>query len=330
MDDPIPWLMKQKGQRAGRARRSLGLDREGDESYVLEMRRDLAASQLPDGSFDGSLLKTAGVLNLLDDIRAPDCGVMIERAVGYLISVLKAQPGYGRATRVKPGSLQTPCDLCGFFGPYEDRSVPRLMAGGAEEMNMYRELEPLLGPKTPVRGTRRSSLDRAGPGSCYSWGLIPLAYTVEAICRAGHAGEPALAPAVNVLLGAQRATGGWCRNLGGHPSCTIHALRALGSHPRLRRSAHAEHALQFATRSWKRASLFPMLQAVARFDFPTAHELLAAMLPDVAARQRKNGSFGTPCPVERAAAVIVALRSVDGGARERPTKASCRRPKGRG
>lgn len=70
MDDPTPWLMKQEGCAAVRARRSVGLDRGGDEDFVLGACRDLAASQLPDGSFDGSTLKTAGVLNLLDDLRA--------------------------------------------------------------------------------------------------------------------------------------------------------------------------------------------------------------------------------------------------------------------
>jgi hypothetical protein len=313
MDNPTPWLMRQEGLDAVRARRSLGLERDGNEQRVLDMCRDLAASQLPDGSFDRSLLKTAGVLNLLDDMRPPDCADMVGRAVDYLISVLEAQPGYEQARRVKPGTLQSPCDLCGFFVPYEKRNVPGAMAKGAAEMNVYREFEPLLGPKTPVRGTRRSSLDRAGPGSCYSWGLIPLAYTVEAICRAGYAATPGLAPAINVLLGAQRASGGWCRNPGGHPSCTVHALRAVGSHPRLRRSDHAERALRFMAGSWTRAGLFAALQAVVRFDSPTAHTILADMLRVAAARQRKNGSFGTPCPTERVAAVLMALRSMGAG-----------------
>ena len=316
MHSPESWLMGQEGRSAVRARRALGLEREGDGQCVLEIQRDLDASQLPDGSFDRSPLKTAGVLNLLDDLCAPGCGTpdlvaLVDRAVSYLLSVLKAQPGYERAKHVTPGNLQTACDLCGFFGPYEDRRVPRLMFEGAEEMNAYREFEPLLGPKRPVRGTPRSTRDRAGPPSCYSWGLIPLAYTVEAICRAGHAAESALEPAVNALLGAQRASGGWCRNLGGHPSCTLHGLRALVAHPRLRQSVYAEHALAFVTRSWQRASLFPTLQVVARFDSPTARELLTAMLAEAGTRQRKNGSFGTACPVERVAAVLQAQRSVE-------------------
>ena len=329
MHDPVPWLMKQEGRSAVRARRSLGLERAGDELCVLEVRRELAASQLPDGSVDGSPLKTAGVLNLLDDMRAPDCRDLADRAVGYLVSVLEAQPGYERARRVKPGSLQTPCDLGGFFGLYEDRSIPRLMAQGAAEMNTYREFEPLLGPKTPVRGAPRSALDRAGPPSCYSWGLIPLTYLVEAICRAGYAMARGVAPAVNAVLAAQRASGGWCRNLGGHPSCTLHALRALGAHPRLRQSVYAQRALQFMRTSWRRGSVFSTLHAVARFDLPVARQLLTDMLSDGAARQRSNGTFGTPCRVERVASVLVAKRSLEGG-ENCPTKASRRRPKDRG
>lgn len=314
--DPEPWLMAQEGKAAVRARRSLGLDREGDDLRVLEVTRELARSQSPDGSFDSSPLKTAGVLNLLDNLRAPGCRTLVERAVSHLLSVLSCQPGYQRAKRVKPGSLRSACDLCGFFGPYEDRNVPRLMAKGAEEMNFYREYEPLLGPKTPVRGVRRSTLDRAGPPSCYSWGLIPLAYIVEAVCRSGHAAAIGLAPAVNVLLGAQRASGGWCRNLGGHPNCTLHALRALGAHPRLRQSHHAERALQFMRGSWRRGSVFPALQAVARFTLPVASKLLTDMLSDAAARQRRNGAFGTPCQVERVAAVLVAKRALDTGKKQ--------------
>jgi hypothetical protein len=133
---------------------------------------------------------------------------------------------------------------------------------------------------------------------------------VEALCRAGHADAPTLTPAANVLLGAQRASGGWCRNLGGHPSCTQHALRALAAHPQLRQSVYAEGALAFVAGSWQRASLFLTLQTVARFDSPSARELLTAMLAEAEARQRKNGSFGTPCPVERVAAVLRAQRVV--------------------
>lgn len=309
MISPVPWLMNQERDIAVRARRSLDLDREGDSQRVLEMRRGFTASQSSDGSFDHSPLKTAGVLNLLADLRPPDCRALVDRAVKYLVSVLRAQPGYELAKGVKPGSLRTPCDLCGLFGPYEDRGLPRLMAQGAKEMNIYRHFEPLLGPKTPVRAVSRSTLDRAGPGSCYSWGLIPLAYIVEAICRAGHAAAPGLRPAVNALLGAQRESGGWCRNLSGHPGCTLHALRALGAHPQLRKSVCSERALRFMTGSWNRASLFPTLQAVARFNSPTARRLLTVMLSEAATRQRKNGAFGTPCQIERVVAVLAAVRS---------------------
>jgi hypothetical protein len=316
MHDPTPWLMEQEGISAVRARRSLGLFGHGDDQRVCEVERELATSQHPDGGFECSPLKTAGVLNLLADIQAEDSKGVTDRAVAYLVAVLKSQPGYERAKRVKPGCLKAPCDLCGFFGPYEDRNAPRLMAEGTEEMNMYREYEPLFGPKTPVRGVRRSTLDRAGPPSCYSWGLIPLAYIVEAICRAGHATEPRLVSAVNVLLGAQRASGGWCRNLGGHPSCTLHALRAIGAHPRLQRSAHAERALEFMQRqlaqreSRRRTCLFPALQAVARFQTPAAHGLIRELLATAAERQCKNGTFGKPCQVERVAVVLKAMQSL--------------------
>ena len=151
--NPIPWLMTQKGLPAVRARRLLGLHCDGDEEEVSELERSYAGSQLRDGSFQQSPMKTAGILNLLDDLRASGSKGLIASAASYLISVLQSQPGYGQAGDIKPGSLRTPWDLCGFFGPYEDRNDPEVMIRGAQEMNFYREYEPLLGPKSPVRCT---------------------------------------------------------------------------------------------------------------------------------------------------------------------------------
>jgi hypothetical protein len=308
--DPIPWLTARKGAAAVRARRLLGLHREGDADAVQAVERECAAAQSPDGSFAGSPMKTAGMLNLLADLRATGSGAIIDAGAAWLLSVLEAQPGYARAQRVRPGGLRTPCDLCGFFGPYASRNDPAVMKQGAREMNFYREYEPLLGPRAPVRDARRSSLDRPGPGSCYAWGLIPLCYVIEAVCRAGHGRDPRLRPAIHVLLGAQRDSGGWCRNLGGHPSCTIHAVRALGAHPRLRRSRYARRALRLMAGRTKGARRFAFLQAAAAFDLSVAREILRATLAEIAPTQRRNGTFGTPCAAERVTAVLVALRSL--------------------
>ena len=169
----------------------------------------------------------------------------------------------------------------------------------------------------------RSSLDRAGPSSCYAWGLIPLAYTVEALCRAGYAQDGRLQPALNALLGAQRESGGWCRNLAGSPACTLHTIRALGSHHGLRHSEGAERALAFmraaqrgalggtAKRWWRGSNVFAALQAVAAFDSPIAREIIRDALEALVPRQRKNGTFGRPCRVERVTAVLVAVRAVE-------------------
>jgi len=305
--------MAQEGLPAMRARRLLGLDREGDEQAVNVLVGDLSKVQLDDGSFEQSPMKTAGVLNLLDDLRASSSKKLIEAASSCLSSVLESQPGYERAGKVGPGSLQAPCDLCGFFGPYEDRNLPDVLAWGAQEMNFYREYEPLLGPRSRVRAFRMSSLDRSGPGSCYSWGLIPLAYTVEALCRTGYVQDERLQPAINALLGAQRKSGGWCRNLGGHPSCTIHVIRALGSHPELRHRENAERALAFMRNSQVRTSdLFALIQAAAAFDLPIAREFIRDALIALAPRQRKSGTFGSPYRIERVTAVLVAERAMQG------------------
>jgi hypothetical protein len=318
--DPLPWLIAQEGLPALRARRRLGLHREGDAEAVRALEAQLAAEQRTDGSFEDSPIVTAGVLNLLDDLQATHSDRTVARGASFLFSVLRSQPGYGRAAGILPGSLETPCDLGGFFGPYENRSQPEVMAWGAREMNAYRQYEPLFGPKSPVREAPRSSRDRAGPSSCYAWGLIPLSYTVEALCRAGYAHDKRLQPAVRALLGAQRESGGWCRNPGGHPTCTLHAIRALGAHSELRQSEYAERTLRLmravqhgarhgTSRWWSGSNLFAALQAIAAFDLPLARQILGDALGTIAPYQRKDGTFGTPCPVERVAAVLLALRT---------------------
>jgi hypothetical protein len=318
--DPTPWLMAQEGLPAVRARRMLGLHSKSDKTFVLELADTLATEQLADGSFANSPMRTAGTLNLLADLRTPKSQAVIARGARYLFSVLESQPGYQRAKTIQPGSLTAACDLCGFFGPYEARGEPERMACGADEMNAFREFEPLAGPRSPVRGERRSSRDRAGPSSCYAWGLIPLSYTIEALCRAGYARDERLQPAINALLGAQRQSGGWCRNLGGHTGCSIYAIRALGAHLGLRTSLYAERALSFwrATqlgergkdlqRWWRGAKHFAALQATAAYDLPLAREIERDVLAALAPRQRKNGSFGMPNPIERVAAVLLAMR----------------------
>jgi hypothetical protein len=317
--DPTPWLIAQESLPAVRARRMLGLQHEGDAAFVRHLEDTLAVEQGPEGSFGESPIKTAGTLNLLDDLRASASAETIARGGRYLLAVLQSQPGYERARGIVPGSLTTPCDLCGFFGPYDARAEPERMAGGADEMNAFRQYEPLTGPQSPVRGERRSSRDRAGPISCYAWGLIPLSYTIEALCRAGYARDERLQPALNALLGAQRESGGWCRNLGGHTGCSIYAIRALGAHPELRQSTHAERALRFwretqlgergadLQRWWRGTNLFAALQAASRFDLPLADEILRNALAEMAPHQRKNGTFGTPHRVQRVAAVLLAM-----------------------
>jgi hypothetical protein len=313
--------MAQDGLAAVRARRLLCLSRGGDADAVRAAEDRLDRDQHPDGSFEHSPMKTAGVLNLLDDLQADRSAELIAGAVSYLLSVLEAQPGYERARDVTPGSLRTPCDLSGLFGPYEERSRPDVMTHGAREMNFYRQYEPLLGPESEVRAVRRSSLDRAGPGSCYAWGLIPLSYTIEALCRAGQGNHERLGPAINALMGAQRESGGWCRNLAGHPTCSIHAIRALGAHPRLRKSDSADRALDFmaaelrggsgsARQWWRGSNLFAALRSFAAFDQPAARRLMREGLAAVTPSQRKNGTFGGPARVERVTAVLVALNAL--------------------
>jgi len=320
--DATEWLRAQEGMPALRARRKLGIERDGDEKAVAALELELSRQQLRDGSFEESVMKTAGVLNMLADLGAPGSQRLGKAASTYLVEALRRQPGYERAAAVKPGGLTEACDLCGFFGPYKDRNRPDVLASGAREMNIYREFDALLAPKSPVRSARRSSLDRAGPGSCFAWGLIPLSFAIEALCRAGYARDAALRPATNALLGAQRKSGGWCRGDSGHPSCTIHAIRALGAHPELRKSVHADRALAFLRAAqngrlgagfqrWCRGTyLFAVVEAASRFELPVAREIIADGLAVLSRSQRKNGSFGKPCEVERVAAVIAAMHAL--------------------
>jgi hypothetical protein len=52
------------------------------------------------------------------------------------------------------------------------------------------------------------------------------------------------------------------------------------------------------------------LQAVSAFNLPIAHEILRETLACIAPNQYKNGTFGTPCRVERIAAILLALESL--------------------
>ncbi len=246
---------------------------------------------------------------------------MVAGGSAYLFGVLASQPGYARGSEIEPGSLRTPCDLGGFFGPYEDRGRPDVIAAGAREMNALREFDPLLGPHSEVRSVRRSSLDRAGPGSCYAWGLVPLSYAIGALCRAGHALDERLQPALHALLGTQRQGGGWCRNLGGHPHCTLHALCALAAHPSWRHGTSAERLMgrirdarrgdaQGLAAWWQGARLFAALQATVDLNLPVARQLVRDGLEVIARGQRKDGAFGGPCAVERLAAVLWALAAL--------------------
>ena len=105
--DPTPWLMAQEGLPALRARRRLGLNRKGDAVAVRELEDSLAAEQRADGSFAGSPMRTAGTLNLLDDLRATDSQAIIARGGHYLpvppSSPLKIQPAeFGHVVGIQP------------------------------------------------------------------------------------------------------------------------------------------------------------------------------------------------------------------------------------
>lgn len=81
--DPIPWLMAQEGLSAVRARRLLNLGKREDEEVVAALRLQLPWEQQADGSLELSTMKTAGVLNLLDDLKAAGCEELIAAAEEY-------------------------------------------------------------------------------------------------------------------------------------------------------------------------------------------------------------------------------------------------------
>ena len=112
--DPTPWFISQEGLTAVRGRRILGLKHPGDELAIQTFVGRYADSQCDDGSFEHSPLKTAGTLNCLDDLYTINANAIIAAGAAYLFSVLQSQPGYKLTHDVVPGSLTTPCDLCGF------------------------------------------------------------------------------------------------------------------------------------------------------------------------------------------------------------------------
>ena len=86
--DPLPWLMAQEGIPAIRARRLLRLDNEGDCEAVSALETALAAQQVSDGSFGESPMRTAGLLNLLDDLDGECSAGVVAKGADHLFSVL--------------------------------------------------------------------------------------------------------------------------------------------------------------------------------------------------------------------------------------------------
>ena len=56
---------------------------------------------------------------------------------------------------------------------------------------------------------------------------------------------------------------------------------------------------------------FAAIQACAAFDLPAAREIVRDALAALATKPRRNGTFGTPCQVERVAAALCGLRALE-------------------
>ena len=52
------------------------------------------------------------------------------------------------------------------------------------------------------------------------------------------------------------------------------------------------------------------MQPAAAFDLPVARETIRDALAPPVPRQRRNGTFGTPCAVERVSGVVVAAKAL--------------------
>ena len=59
------------------------------------------------------------------------------------------------------------------------------------------------------------------------------------------------------------------------------------------------------------SGFFATIQVIAAYDSSVACEIIRNALAVIAPRQRRNGTFGTPCPVERVAAVILGMRALE-------------------
>jgi len=66
---------------------------------------------------------------------------------------------------------------------------------------------------------------------------------IKALCRSGYAEDEEIKPAVNSLLGAQRQTEGWRRNLSGHP---IYSTAVRGGIESLSEPSKSQEALKQA------------------------------------------------------------------------------------
>ena len=109
--------MAQEGLGALRVRRMLALEREGDEPAARALVNELSIAESREGLFADSPMKTAGLLNLLDDLCAGGTEALVAAGASYLV-------GSSNRSRVTSAPEAWPPAACGPLATWPAFSAP--------------------------------------------------------------------------------------------------------------------------------------------------------------------------------------------------------------
>jgi hypothetical protein len=264
------------------AREALGRPAPGDRELARTLRSGLAAELRPDGSVGGAALPTMWRVHELLDLREPVGSPVIRAATGWLATLQGRSGAFGEGCDRNRHARRT-CEhfLAGFFAP----APP----------------EQRLAPVTLPNG----KVYRAEAAARFALSILAL----RALLRAGQSGRPAVRQHLDSLARFAEQWTAWEAALA--PDAIVAGMQALADAGPPWRDA-AQRLMPVVIRrqapdgTWPDADIFQMLEMLRAVGSPEASRLARRALPELAARQRADGTFGATAQQERA---LIALRA---------------------
>ena len=195
--DPLTPLKQAEGRIGLLARKELlGGWTKADRAGAAEYRRELTASQLDNGSWQGSVTRTGfAVIRLLEAAARPNSDA-IARACRWLLS-LPEPDGF-------PGLFLCTPELTDTFNEWREE-----MGGVWKQFRLPRH----EGRDAIVENCEMLGVGLPSHRGCHAWSLWASSVALEALLRCGHASEERVSRGLNTLL-AMRLSGNtyWCAN----------------------------------------------------------------------------------------------------------------------